>query len=63
MRDAVGNEINPGDEVIFLASYIRRLRVGIIMYMTPCGCRIMDAEWNEEINRPSGYIILKESNA
>ncbi len=64
MVDAIGNEIEACDEVVYLDTWIRKLRVGRIMYLTPKGATIMDSEYSTwEVNRPSGYIILKESVA
>ncbi len=63
MIDALGVSVEAGDTVVYLDTYIRRLRLGYIMWVTPCGATIMDATFDYECNRPSKMFILKESVA
>ncbi len=55
--DAVGTELNEGDRVAYVRPYYRELQTGIIMYVTPCGARIMSDKSDYEMNRTSAQLV------
>jgi len=59
--DAVCNQLFPGDKVAFSDVGYREIKVGIIMYLTPHGARIMALDYyNREYNRNRIQIVKME---
>ncbi len=61
MIDALGEEVEDGDEVVYLAANYRDLRLGTVMYATPQGVRIMPCKGDREVNRLSAYFVRREN--
>ncbi len=57
VKDAVGIELNEGDRVAYVRPYFRAVQLGTIMYLTPCGARIMSDNTDYEFNRFSNQMI------
>ena len=55
--DAVGVELNDGDRVAYVRPYYRALQIGIIMYLTPKGAKIMNEVSDWECNRSCDQLI------
>jgi hypothetical protein len=60
MIDLIGIELECGDIVAYTEPYYHGLKLGIVMYVTPKGARIISSHADYEINRASSQMILIE---
>jgi hypothetical protein len=57
MLDLIGTKLYGCDKVAYTEPYYHGLKIGHVMWVTPCGARIMACEGNIELNRSSLQML------